>query len=186
MPKYLLRLRKTSFFLIDHNLAISVGSNKDSSKAEAIWHPIPPLKFLSDASSLKGSPLSMEAGSQAWDSNGWLSPLSTLLNEVWLVFCCLVARWISSSCSGRDLPVFATSLPFYYVFLFGSAGSGLDGKDGWGGRGRGDLGGGEGSLGWVNFPGAPLPGWDFIKSSKLLWNFVWIPISFEVMTSTCC
>ena len=86
MPKYLLRLRKTSFLLIDRSSSISVGSNKASSKAEATWHPILPLKFLRDASSLKGSPLSMGAGSQAWDSSGWLSPLSTPLNEVWPIF----------------------------------------------------------------------------------------------------
>ena len=65
MPKYLLRLRKISFLLIDRSSAISVRSNKAFSKAEATWHPIPPLKFLSDASSLKGSPFSMGAGSQA-------------------------------------------------------------------------------------------------------------------------
>ena len=64
MPKYLLRLRKTSFFLIFRNLAISLGRNRAPSKVEATWHPIPPLKFLSDASSLKGSPSSMGAGSQ--------------------------------------------------------------------------------------------------------------------------
>ena len=65
MPKYLLRLRKISFFLIDLSSTILVGRNKASSKAEATWHPIPPLKFLSDASSLRGSPFSMGAGSQA-------------------------------------------------------------------------------------------------------------------------
>ena len=153
MPKYLLRLRKTSFFLIDSSSTISVGNSKASSKIEATWHPILPLKFLSDASSFKGSPLSMGVGSQAWDSSGWLSPLSTPLSEVWLVFCCLAARWISSSWSGRDLPVSTTSLPFCSLFLFRSARSGLDGKEGWG-----DLGGGGGSLGWVDFPSAPLPG----------------------------
>ena len=177
MPKYLLRLRKTSFFLIDRSSAISVGSNKASPKPEATWHPIPPLKFLSDASSLKGSPCSMGAGSQAWDSNGRLSPLSTPLSEVWPIFCYLVALWLSSSCSARNLPVSATSLPFCSRFLSGSAGSGLDGKD---------SGGGEGSLGWVDFLGAPLPGRDSIKSSKLLWDFLWIPILSEVMTSACC
>ena len=186
MPKYLLRLRKTSFFLINRSLAISVGSNRASPKAEATWHLIPPLKFLSDASSLKGSPLSMGAGSQAWGSNGRWSPFSTPLSEVWPVFCCLAARWLSSSCSTQDLPVSTTSLPFCSLFLLGSAGSGLDGKDGWGGGGRGDLGGEWGSLGWVDFPCAPLPGWDSIKSSKLLWDFLWIPISSEVMTSVCC
>ena len=186
MPKYLLRLRKISFFLIDRSSAISVGSYKASSKAEATWHPMPPLKFLIDASSLRGSPCSMEAGSQAWDYNGRLSPLSTPLNEVWPVFCCLAARWLSSSCSAWDLLVSATSLPFCSLFLLGSARLGLDGKDGWWGGGRGDLGEGGGSLGWVDFPGAPLPSWDSIKSCKLLWDFLWIPILSQVMTSTYC
>ena len=65
MPKYLLRLRKTSFLLMFHNSAMSLGSNKTSSKDEATWHPTPPLKLLIDASFLKSSPLSMGAGSQA-------------------------------------------------------------------------------------------------------------------------
>ena len=64
MPKYLLRLRKNLFFLIFLSSSISFGSNRAPSKAEATWHPMPPLKSLSDASSLKGSPLSMGAGSQ--------------------------------------------------------------------------------------------------------------------------
>ena len=186
MPKYLSRLRKISFFLIDRSSAISVESNKASSKVKATWHPIHPLKFLSYASSLRGSPCSMGAGSQTWGSSGRLSPLSTPLSEVWSVFCYLVAFWLSSSCSAWDFPVSTTSLPFYSLFLLGSAESSPDGKDGWGGGGRGDLGGGGGSLGWVDFPGAPLPGWDSIKSSKLLWFFLWIPISSEVITSTCC
>ena len=129
MPKYLLRLRKISFFLIDRSSAISVGSYKASSKAKATWHPIPPLKFLSDASSLRGSPCSMEAGSQAWGSSGRLSPLSTPLSEVWPDLWCLATLWPSSLCSTRDLPVSATSLPFCSLFLLGSAGSGLDGKN---------------------------------------------------------
>ena len=63
MPKYLLRLRKTSFFLIDRSSAILVGSNKASSKAEVTWHLAPPWKSLMDALSLKGSPLSIGVGS---------------------------------------------------------------------------------------------------------------------------
>ena len=65
MPKYLLRLRKTSCFLIDLSSTISVGSSKAFSKAEATWHPLPPWKSLMDALSLKGSPLSIGARSQA-------------------------------------------------------------------------------------------------------------------------
>ena len=65
MPKYLLRLKKTSCILMDRSSAISLGTSKASSKTEATWHPSPPWKSLMDALSLKGSPLSMEAGSQA-------------------------------------------------------------------------------------------------------------------------
>ena len=65
MPKYLLNLRKTSCLLIDCSSAISLGSNRASSKVEAMRHPSPPWKSLMDALSLKGSPLSMRAGNQA-------------------------------------------------------------------------------------------------------------------------
>ena len=167
MSKYLLRLRKTSFFLIFYNSVISFGSNKVSSKAEATWHSMPPLKSLSDASSLKGSPPSMGAGSQAWDSGGWVSAFSMPRCDTWLTFCNFTAHWASSSRVGRDLPVTTTSLPFCSLFLFGLAGSVLEGRDGWGG-GRGDLGGGGGSLGWVDFLDAPLPGWSSINSIRLL------------------
>ena len=81
MPKYLLRLRKTLFLLIFCCSAISFGSNKAPSKAEATWHPIPPLKSLSDASSLKSSPLSMgaEAKPKALEADYLPSPhLSTM------------------------------------------------------------------------------------------------------------
>ena len=60
-----------------------------------------------------------------------------------------------------------------------------DGKDGWGGR-TGDLGGGRGSLGWVNFPNTSFPSWDSINSIKPLLAFLWIPISSKVLTSACC
>ena len=167
MPKYLLQLRKTSFFLIFRNSVISFGSNKVSSKAEATWHPMPPLKSLSDASSLKGSSPSMGARSQAWDSGGWVFALSTPRCDTWLTFCCFAAHWASSSRVGRDLLVTTTFLPFCSFFLFRSAGSVLEGRD-LGGGGRGDLGGGGGSLGWVDFLDAPLPGWSSINSIKLL------------------
>ena len=151
MPKYLLRLRKTSFFLIFHSSAISLGSNKAFSKDEDTWHLIPPLKILIDASSLRGSPLSMGVGSQAWDSRGWLPSLSTLLCDVWLIFCCFIALWVSSSWVGWDLPTSTTYFPFCSLFLFGLAWSGLGGRSGWGG-GRGDLGGGGGSFDCVDSP----------------------------------
>ena len=112
MSKYLLRLKKTSFLRMFRNLAMSLGSNKASSKNEATWHPIPPLKLLIDASSLRGSPLSMGARSQALASRGWLPPLSTLLCEVWVIFCCFAALWVSSSWVGQDLPVSTISFPF--------------------------------------------------------------------------
>lgn len=180
MPRYLLQLRKTSFFLIFRNSAISFGSNKASFKAEATWHPIPSLKSLSNASSLKGSPPSMGARSQAWDSGGWVSALSTPSCDAWLTFC-YFAAWASSSRVGRDLPVSTTFLPFCSLFLFESTGSGLEGRDGWGG-GKWDLGGGGGSLGWMDFPNAPLPGWSSINSIRLLWDFLWIPISYDILS----
>ena len=122
MPKYLLRLRKTSFFLMFLSSAISFESNRAHSRAEATWHPIPPLKSLSDASFLRGSPFSMGVGGQAWGSGGWLSPLSTPLYDVWLVLCCYADLWVSSSWAGRDFPTSTTSFSFCFLFLFGSAG----------------------------------------------------------------
>ena len=185
MPKYLLRLRKTSFLLMFRNSPMSLGSNKASSKDEATWHLIPPLKLLINASSLKGLPLSMRAGSQASTFGGWLPPLSTLLCEVWVIFCYFVALWVSSSPVGWDLLVSTISFPFYSFFLFGSEGSGLCGVGGWGG-GRGDLGVGGGSFGCAHFPDASLPSWDSIRSIRLLWFFLWMPISSEVVKSPCC
>jgi len=171
MPKYLLTLRKTSCFLIFLSSAMSFGSNRAPSKAEASWHPTPLLKSLSDSSSLRGSPFSRGVVSQARGSGGWLSPLSTPLCEVWMVLCCFIALWVSSSWAGRDLQASTTSFPFCSLFLFWSIGSGLGGRDGWGG-GIGDFWGGGGSFGCANFPGAPFPGWDSINSIKLLWDFL--------------
>ena len=65
MPKYLLQLRKTSFFLMLRRSNISFGSSKASSTTKATWHPMPLLKSLSDASSLRGSLPCMGARSQA-------------------------------------------------------------------------------------------------------------------------
>ena len=70
MPKYLLQLRKTSFFLMLRSSNMSFGSSKASSMVEASWHPMPPLNSLSDASSLRGSLSCMGAGSQACGSRG--------------------------------------------------------------------------------------------------------------------
>ena len=70
MPKYLLQWRKTSFFLMLRSSDISFGSSKASSTVEATWHPMPLLKSLSDASSLRGSPPCMGVGSQACGSGG--------------------------------------------------------------------------------------------------------------------
>ena len=185
MPKYLLRLRKTLFLLMFRNSAISLGSNKTSSKTEATWHPVPELKLLIDASSLKGSPLSIRTGSQARDLEGWLPSLSTLFCGIWLVFCYFAALWVSFSWTRRDLLASTTSFPFCSFFLFGSAWSSLGGWGGWGG-GRGDLGRGGGSFGCADFPDASLSGWDSIKSIKLLWFFLWMPILSKVVMSTCC
>ena len=157
MPRYLLRLRKTLCLLIDRNSAMSLGSSKASSKAEVTWHPSPPWKSLMDALSLKGSPLSIGVGSQAWGSDVWFSLISKPLCPACLVFCCFAAHWVSSSSIGRGLLASNTSFPFCSFFLFRSTSSGLDGKDGWGG-GRESLGGGGGRCGWADFPGASFPG----------------------------
>ena len=180
MPKYLLQLRKTSFFLIFHSSDISFGSNKASSMVEATWHPMSPLKSLSDASAPKGSLSSMGTGSQACGSRGWVSALSMPHCDTWLTFCCFVARWASSSWVGWD--VSTTSFLFCSLLLFGSASSGLIGWGGWE-VGGGDFGGGGGeSFGWVDFPGAPRPGWSFISSIKLFWGFLWMPIFFDMLS----
>ena len=164
---------------------MSLGSSKASSKAEAMWHPSPPWKSLMDALSLKGSPLSIGAESKAWGLYAWFSFLSEPLCPTCPVFCYFAACWVSSSSVGRGLPASNTSLPLCSLFLFGSRDSALGGKDGWGG-GRGSFGGGGGSWGWVDFPGASFLGWDFIKSNKLLLDFLWIPILSKVMIPASC
>ena len=118
MPKYLLQLRKTSFFLMLRSLDMSFGSSKASSTAEAMWHPMPPLKSLSDASSLRGSPPCMGAGSQKSGSGGWVSDLSKPRYDAWLTFCCFAVRWASSSRIRQGLPVLTTSFPFCSLFPF--------------------------------------------------------------------
>ena len=185
MPKYLLRLRKISCLLMDHSSAISLGSSKASSKVEATWHPSPPWKSLMNVLSLKGSPLSMGVGSQAWGSNVWLSLLFEPLYPAYTVFCRFAARWDSSSSVGRSLPASNTTLPFCFLFFFRSTSSVLSGKDVWGGGG-GSLGGGGRSWGWADFPGASFPGWDSIRSSKLLLDFLWIPISSKATIPASC
>ena len=177
MPKNLLVWRKTSLLLKPRSSTVSLGSRRVCSKADATWHPMPPLKSLFDASSIRGLPPSMGAGSHAWGSRNWLSTLSAPRLGAWLVFCCFVALWASSSLDGRGLPVSITSLPFCFLIFLGLTYSVLEGKVGWGARG-GDLGGGGGSLGWKDFPASPLPSWLFNSSYRLLWSFLWIPISF--------
>ena len=63
MPKNLLVWRKTSLFLKPCNSTISFGSRRVCSRVETTWRPMPPLKSLIDASSIKSSPSSMGAGS---------------------------------------------------------------------------------------------------------------------------
>ena len=163
MPKYLLVFRKTSFFLKPRSSTISLGSSRVHSRAEATWHPMSPFKSLIDASSIRGSPPSMGAGSQAWCSEGWISILSAPRLGTWLTFCCFTARWTSSSLVGWVLLVSTTSLPFCSLLLFRSAYSVLEGKLGWRAW-RGDFGEGGGSLVWTDFPGPLLPGWFSINS----------------------
>ena len=176
MPSYLFVLRKTSFLLKPRSSTISLGSSKVCSRAVATWHPMPPLKSLIDVSSISGSPPSMGAGSQAWGSGGWISVLFSPRLEAWLTFCCLAARWASSSLVGRGLLVSITSLPFCSFLLLGSAYSILEGRVGWGARG-GDFGGRGGSLSWADFPSPPFSGWFSINTNRLLWGFLWMPIS---------
>ena len=167
MPKNLLVWRKTSLLLKPCSSTISLGSRRVCSSAEATWQPIPPLKSLIDASSIRGLPPSIGAGSHAWGSGNRLSALSAPRLGAWLVFCCFIAQWASSSLEGRDLPVFITFLPFYSLLLLKSTYSVLEGRDGWGARG-GDLGWGGGSLSWEGFPVSSLPGWFSNSSCKLL------------------
>ena len=65
MPKYPLRLKKTSYLLKDRSSAMSEGSNRALSKASAIWLSVPPWKSLMEALFIRGAPLSIRAGSQA-------------------------------------------------------------------------------------------------------------------------
>ena len=158
MPKNRLVWRKTSLILNPHNSTMSLGSRRVSSKTEAMWQPMPPLKSLINALSVRGSPPSMGARSHAWGSCNWTSPLSDPRLGAWLVLCCFDGLWASSSLEERDLPGTITSLPFGSLLLLGSICSILEGGGGWKVRG-GDLGEGGGSLGWEGFPASPLPGW---------------------------
>ena len=158
MPKNRLVWRKTSFLLSPHNSTISLGSRRVSSRTEATWQPMHPLKSLINASSVKGSPPRMGAGSHAWGVGSWTSPLSNPRLGAWLVLCCLNGLWAFSSLEERGLPVSITSLPLGSLLLLGSGCSVLEGGGGWGAQIE-DLGGGGRSLGWAGFPASPLPGW---------------------------
>ena len=156
MLKNLLVWRKTSLLLKSRSSIMSFGSRRVCSRAEAMWHPMPPLKSLIDASSIRGSPPSMGARSQAWGSRNWLSVLSTPRLGAWLTFCCFAALWASSLLIGRGLPVSIMSLPFCSLLLLRSTCLVLEGRAGWGAR-WGDLSRGGGSLGWADFPDFPFP-----------------------------
>ena len=158
MPKNRLVWRKTSLLLNPRNFTMSLWSRRVSSKTEATWQPMPPLKSLIDASSIKGSPPSIEVGSHAWGSGSWTSPLSDPRLGAWLVLCYFDSLWASSLLEGRGLSSSIASLPFGSLLLLGSICSVLEGGGSWGARG-GDLGGGGGSLGWEGFPASPLPNW---------------------------
>ena len=191
MPKYLLLLRISSFFLTFFISAMSLGSNKASSIAEAMWHPMPSLKSLINASSRRGSLPCMGAGNHACGLESWVSDLSWPRWAWCLVFCCFVAHWTSSSWVGRDLQTSTTSLPFCSPRLFNSAASGRTGWggwwEGWWGAGGGDLVGRDGIWDCVDLAGAFFPGWFSINSIKLLWGFLCIPISskFSKETESC-
>ena len=176
MPKNILVWRKTSLLLKPRSSTIPLGSRRVCSRAEATWHPMPPLKSLIDSSSINGSPPSMGAGSHAWVSGNWLSALSTPRLGAWLTFCYFAALWAFFSLVGRGLSVSIISLPFCSLLFLGLTCSVLEGRFGLGVRG-GDLGGRDGSLGWANFPDSPFLGWLSNNSHRLLWGFLWIPIS---------
>src|SRR6266568_3224265 len=106
---------------------------------------MPPLKSLIEASSSRGSPPSIGAGSHACESGCGESDYSWPRVAVCLVFCCFAARWTSSSRVGRDLLASATPLPFCSLrfscsVALGGAGCGDD-RGGWRGTGGGDLAG---------------------------------------------
>ena len=153
-----------------------LGSKRVSSRTEATWQPMPPLKSLIDASSVRGSLPSMGAGSHAWGSGNWTSPLFGPQLGAWLVLCCLNGLWAFSSLEERGLPGSITSLPFSSLLFLGSTCSILEDRGSWGARG-GDLCGGGGSLGWEGFPASPLPGWLSSNSWRLRWGFLWMLIS---------
>ena len=147
------------------------------------------------------SPRSRQRGTQCPRWSPWvMHHPSRALCHAWLLEARLVS--LEAECSISPDPVVMRGWPFTAsqligpclhgsgeVFLsqshlslsasfsfFGLAGSGLVGWGGWRARGR-DFGGGEGSLNWADFPGAPLPGWSSISSIKLFWGFLRIPIS---------
>ena len=142
--------------------AISFGSNKASSMAEATWHPMLPLKSLIDASSRRGSPLCIGAGNHACGLGCGESDFSWPRVAWCLVFCCFTTRLASSSRVGRDLLVSATSLPFcslrlFYSVALGSTGYG-DGQGGWRGAGGGDPAGRDEAWDGIVFAGTFFPG----------------------------
>ena len=142
MLKYLLRLRKTFCLLKDQSSAISKRSSRVLSKALATWLPVPHWKSLMEALSIKGAPLSIGVRIQAWGSGKG----STLFSgPLCLTFCCLAARWASSSIVGQDFSTFTTSLSFESLFRLGSEDSVLDGRASLEGEG-GSLDGAGGSL----------------------------------------
>ena len=122
MPKYLLRLRKTSYLLKDRSSTMSEGSSRVLSKALATWLPMPPWKSLIEVLYIRGALLSIGAGSQAWGLGKGSTLFSGLLCPT---FCYLAAHWASSSSVGRDFSTFITSLPFDSLFRLGSESSPL-------------------------------------------------------------
>ena len=122
-----------------------------------------------------GSPFSIGARSQAKGISWGLFLLSGLLCLVWL---CLAAQWASSSWEGWFLSTSIFSYPFGSLFLFAPTGSSWGGRIGW--EAGGFVYGGLGGLVWVAFPSAALPGWDSIRSIKLVFGLCWRPISFVI------
>ena len=176
MSKYLLVLRKTSFFLKPRSTTMSLGSNRVCSKAEATWHPMPPLKSLIDASSIRG--LTTKHG--CWEPSLGPSGLNICpfcssagdLVDFLLFRSSLSLLFVSGTRPSSIHYVLAFLLsPPLRISLFGPRGQG------WLRSIRGRLRWRRWKLGLSRLPKSPLPGWSSINSIRLFWGFLWMPIS---------
>ena len=149
MARSLFRSRKTSCYVIDLRLAMSLGSNKECSIASVTYPVVPYWKSRMEASLSKGASSNSMRKAQVEAIARWSPLLSpSLVNLVCISLGCLAPLWGSISWEGWVLLVSATSLPFSFIFLLWSTGSGQ----------RDWMGGGVGSLVWTAFPSMCPPG----------------------------